>query len=423
MRLMAHVRRSSDGRFEVRIVVPKSLRSTIGKTNLTQRLGRLSKSEVNRRAAPVIERFQEQIEQARSGTFVARSDALTNAVTIAEATNQPTSMTVPLMALFDAYVAERQPSPATIKRWRRVINHLIDHLGHDDARRIGADDIIGWKEALAAKGASGRTIREVYLASAKVVFAWSVENRKLPTNPAIGISVRVPIRRRTRGPSFTPDEARTILSGALARDQGGISPEHALARRWIPWLCAYSGARVGEIAQMRGDDIVQIEGIWAMRITPEAGSTKNGRSRTVALHPHLVEQGLPEVARRAANRPIFFNPERGRGGSAGNAHHNKVGERLARWVRGLGVDDPHVQPNHGWRHLFKTSCRRAGIAPEVRDAIQGHAPRNVGEAYGEWPIDVLAEAIRLLPRFEVGPTTFEVVPTGGNEHHFVAPGR
>ena len=420
---MAHVRRSSDGRFEVRIVVPKALRSTIGKTNLTQRLGRLSRSEVNRRAAPVIERFQKQIEQARSGIVIVPAKLPANSATNLPAANQPAPMPLPLMALFDGYAAERQPSPATIKRWRRVMHHLIDHLGHDDARRIGADDIIGWKEALAAQGASGRTIREVYLASTKVVFAWSVENRKLPANPATGISVRVPIRRRTRGPSFTSAEAKTILYGALDRDQGGISPEHALARRWIPWLCAYSGARVGEVAQMRGDDILQIEGIWAMRITPEAGSTKNGRSRMVALHPHLVEQGLPDVARRAGSRPIFFDPARGRGGSAGNAHHNKVGERLARWVRELGVDDPHVQPNHGWRHLFKTNCRRAGIAPEVRDAIQGHAPRNVGEAYGEWPIDVLAEAIQLLPRFEVGPTTSEVVPAGGNEHHFVAPGR
>jgi integrase len=32
----------------------------------------------------------------------------------------------------------------------------------------------------------------------------------------------------------------------------------------VPWLCAYSGARVGEIAQMRGSDIIQMEGIWVM---------------------------------------------------------------------------------------------------------------------------------------------------------------
>jgi hypothetical protein len=48
---------------------------------------------------------------------------------------------------------------------------------------------------------------------------------------------------------------------------------------------------------------------------------------------------------------------------------------------------------------FKTLARRAGIAPEVRDALQGHAPRSEGEAYGEWPIEALADAIERIPRF------------------------
>ncbi|WP_371710974.1 DUF6538 domain-containing protein [Novosphingobium sp. BW1] len=67
MRLMTHVRRSSDGGFEVRIVVPPDLQSTVGKANLTKRLGRLSMLEANRRAAPVICHFQRVLEQARAG--------------------------------------------------------------------------------------------------------------------------------------------------------------------------------------------------------------------------------------------------------------------------------------------------------------------------------------------------------------------
>lgn len=402
MRLMTYVRRSSDGGFEVRIVVPADLRSTIGRTNLTRRLGPLSKSEANRLALPIIQQFHAQIERARSGESGAtpQTPAVAPVPAIMPCAPPPSS-TPKLMALFDGYLSERQPSPATIKRWRPVIAHLADHLGYDEPPRISTDDIIGWKEALTRQGVSGRTIREVYLAAAKAVFAWAVENRKLDANPAAGVSVRVPKRHRPRGPSFTSDEARTILSASLLKDQGKISPEHALARRWIPWMCAYSGARVGEIAQMRGCDILQIDGVWAMRITPEAGSTKSGEARAVPLHPHLVEQGLLQVAERAGAGPIFYDPKRGRGGSAGNAHHKKVGERLAGWVRDLGVDDPHVQPNHAWRHLFKTIARRAGIAPEVRDAIQGHAPCSVGEAYGDWPIDVLAAAVALIPRHQV----------------------
>jgi len=406
MRLMTHVRRTSDGGFEVRIIVPEKLRSAIGKSSLTKRLGRLSKSEANRLAAPIIDEFRTRIERARLGGLDAMPPpplAFVGAIAPVSSSLRRASPSK-LMELFDGYVRERQPAPSTIKRWRPVIAHLTGHLGHDDGGRVCADDIIRWKEALADQGVSGRTIREVYLTVSKVVFAWAVENRKLDTNPAAGVSVRVPKRVRSRGASFTSVEARTILLASLSHDQGRIAAEHALARRWIPWLCAYSGARVGEITQMRGTDIASIDGVWAMRITPEAGTTKSGQARIVPLHSHLLEQGVLKIAQGAGERPIFYDPARGRGGSAGNAHSKKVGERLAAWVREIGVDDPNVQPNHGWRHLFKTLARRAGIEPEVRDALQGHAPRSVGESYGEWPIDVLLRSIELLPRFEVGLT-------------------
>ncbi|WP_156348384.1 hypothetical protein [Sphingomonas sp. Leaf34] len=232
------------------------------------------------------------------------------------------------MALFDGYVRERQPSPATIKRWRPVIANLAHHLGHNEAPRVSADDTVDWKEALMDHGISGRTIRELYLAAAKVVFPWAVENRKLATNPATGFIVCVPKRVRSRGPSFTAMEVRTILSGSLVMDQGRVSPEHALARRWIPWMCAYSGARVGEIAQMRGSDIVEIDGVWAMRITPEAGSRKNGHSGIVAA-PTPTGAGSADDCPPSRGKPIIYDPERARGGLAGNAHHKKVGERMA----------------------------------------------------------------------------------------------
>ncbi|HUD90817.1 hypothetical protein [Sphingobium sp.] len=306
---------------------------------------------------------------------------------------------VKLMDLYDGYARERQPSPATMKRWRPVIASLISHLGHDDANLITADDIIGWKEALARDGIAGRTIREVYLAAIKVVLGWSVENRKIAVNPATDVTVRVPKTVRLRERGFSVIEARTILKASLERGFSRISEEHARARRWIPWICAYSGARVGEIGQLRGCDFSKVDGVWALRITPEAGSTKSGTARWVPIHDHLLEQGILEMVTRVGIGPLFFDPSRARGGSDGNPHAKKVGERLAKWVRELGVNDPHVQPNHSWRHLFKTIARRAGIDPAARDAIQGHAPRTVGEEYGDWPVDVLAKAISAFPRF------------------------
>jgi hypothetical protein len=69
-------------------------------------------------------------------------------------------------------------------------------------------------------------------------------------------------------------------------------------------------------------------------------------------------------------------------------------------VRGI-VSDKAVDPNHGWRHRFKTVCRKVGVEPEVRDYLQGHAPRSVAERYGEMPIKAQAGAIRRLPRYKI----------------------
>jgi integrase len=93
----------------------------------------------------------------------------------------------------------------------------------------------------------------------------------------------------------------------------------AACRRWVPWLCAYTGARVGELTQLRAGDVQARHGpagsIWVLHLTPDAGTIKTGRARAVPLHADLVRQGFPEFARRALaalgqDAPLFFKPPR-----------------------------------------------------------------------------------------------------------------
>lgn len=114
----------------------------------------------------------------------------------------------------------------------------------------------------------------------------------------------------------------------------------------MPWLCAYSGVPVGEITQLRRKDIRHDGGVPVFRITPEAGTVKTKRFRDVTIHPHLIEMGfLDYVGIRTGT--LFYDPSRGRGGYAANPFSKKVGERLAAWVRKLGITDVGVDPNHG----------------------------------------------------------------------------
>lgn len=308
-------------------------------------------------------------------------------------------------ALFDAYQAEAKTAASTEKKWRGIFAALVRFVGHDDMRGVTEDDVLRWKNALLADGASNKHVRNSHLAALKAVFNYAVANRIVPANPATGITVKATKRVRVRQQGFTEAEAITILLATMTEPPSRTTPEFAAARRWVPWLCAYSGARVNELTQLRADDVFQVESggekIWIMKISPEAGSVKSGAYRDVALHPHLVEQGFLKYVDTRRGKHLFYEPRRHRNGSAGNPQYKKVAERLAKWVREIGVDDPAVQPNHAWRHRFNSVCRDVRIDPDVRDLITGHVPRTVGEGYGDLWHHVQAREIARLPRYKV----------------------
>jgi integrase len=315
---------------------------------------------------------------------------------------------VAMLATFDAYAAAQRMTPGVRSEWRRNVERLIAFLGHDDAALLTTEQLRTWRDHLlqepSRKGGlrSPVTVRDKYITSVKAMLAWAVQEGKLATNVAAEVTVRVPKKAKLRERDFTPDEARAILEASLKPASPRLSPGYARALRWVPWLCAYTGGRVNEFSQMRGEDVQELEGIWTVRITPEAGTVKAKEARIVPLHPHLLDQGFLDMVKAVGPGPLFYDPAAVRVAGEGNRHVKKVGERLASWVRkDVGITDPAVQPNHGWRHTFKSLSYSAGIEERVADAIQGHAPSSTGRKYGRPPLTALNEAIRRIPRFEV----------------------
>jgi integrase len=236
----------------------------------------------------------------------------------------------------------------------------------------------------------------------KSLFGWAVSNRKLTSNPVTSITIKLGKQARLRGKGFTDDEVKAILSAALRLTQGGETAGTFAAKRWVPWLAAYTDARVGELAQLRKQDVAREGNHWTIRLTPEAGTIKTNEARTVVLHPHLVELGFPAFVEAAP------------------AGHLKDGDmlgplqglkyRLGEFSRSL-VGDPNVAPTHGWRHRFKTVGMEPGIPTRVLDAIQGHAPRTAAEGYGEVTTKTMAAAIERLPRVgSEGPRASRCTP-------------
>jgi len=155
-----------------------------------------------------------------------------------------------------------------------------------------------------------------------------------------GFRVTEPKRVRKRETdAFLPDEWITILRAASAIDT--LKTTFQGAQRWVPWLCAYSGARPREITQLRGKDMELRGQVHVMKLTPEAGTIKTNEPRTVPLNSHLIEQGFLDFVRSRGKGPLFYdlaaderpsdplNPKRPRSVS--------VRQKLAAWVRRLGV--------------------------------------------------------------------------------------
>lgn len=317
----------------------------------------------------------------------------------------PEAPAVSLRGLFKGWWAEAENagrSVSTKESYETAVEALVGFLGHDDAGRVSADDVVRFKEHLVTttnprteKPLSAKTIKDSYLAGVRRVFEWAVDNRKLSVNPAAGITMRVGKKARVRNSWFSREEINALLAQASSATRGRKEPLSRFeARRWVPWLCAYTGARVGEMVQLRKQDVRQIEGHWVLAITPEAITVKGNQGREVPVHPHLIEMGFLEFVRAAPVGFLFLWSGTDR--AAWRTAKNRMVEAARK-----AVPDPNIAPNHGWRHTFKTIGIEAGIAERVLDAICGHKPRTVGEQYGGVTVAAKAQAMGRFPRFEV----------------------
>ncbi len=301
----------------------------------------------------------------------------------------------------EAKAAGRKPS--TYESYSHTMKAFVAFLKHDDASRVTPTDVVAFKgHRLASinprtgKPISPKTVKDSDLAGLKAIFDWAVANKRMASNPAAGVTLRLSKPARLRSKGLTDEEALAILKAALQVGEGRARPETRAAKRWVPWICAYSGARVGEIAQLRKSDVRKEGEHWTVTITPEAGTVKTNEARSFPIHAHLVEQGFLEFVSKSAEGHLFLRP-----GNDGDVLgplqgvKNRLGE-LAR----KAIGDAKVAPSHGWRHRFKTVGREVGIEQRVLDAIQGHSARTQGESYGDVTMATMEAAMAKVPRYD-----------------------
>ena len=145
---------------------------------------------------------------------------------------------------------------------------------------------------------------------------------------------------------------------------------------WVPLMACFTGMRQSEIAQLDGDDIIQINDTWCIDVNDRGDKRlKNSNAkRIVPLHPMLLNAGLVEFAENRHGLKLFADvkPYSGKYG-------HQVSKEFAKYRAAIGVEGDG-QTFHGIRHSFITKLWSAGIPEAHTAAVVGHQ-RGERESY------------------------------------------
>jgi integrase len=178
---------------------------------------------------------------------------------------------------------------------------------------------------------------------------------------------------------WTDAELKLMYGHALFSDQIDMVPEwqgvKPIDGRALLSLLQHTGARIGEIAQLRRGDFQVRDGITTIRITAEAGTVKTKESeRTVPLAHHLLADPwfcswLASImdGKRADAVALSSMAGRARGPA----------DTAVQWFRqfraAVGLPAGALNGAHRFRHWIRSALAAKNVGVETADAITGHA--------------------------------------------------
>jgi integrase len=200
-----------------------------------------------------------------------------------------------------------------------------------------------------------------------------------------------------------------IYTGCQSEEYGSNKPGTEKPRRgrfWLPLLGLFTGARVGELAQLRVEDFKQTEAgthYFAIRKAHDWMSAKTPNAiRDVPVHEELIRLGLLD----------FVDEQRKKGEEQLFPEMLNIGDRTSKrfsalFSRFLIANDLKREglTFHSFRHTARQSLRRADLFREaghkadelIDDAFGWSKGQGMASRYGEdWPVDELVKLVALI---------------------------
>jgi len=187
-------------------------------------------------------------------------------------------------------------------------------------------------------------------------------------------------------------QAKVLSDDEFRRVLAVIShARHAARNRALIQLSHLAGLRVGEIATLTWDNLLEPNGEIARQFTLKAEHTKSGEARTVHVSARL--------ARELASYKGCITKEPGRKGpliasqKGGAFSANSLCQLMGRIYADAGINGA---TSHSGRRWFITKLAHAGISPKVIMTLAGHRHLTTTQRYIEVNDTMLANAVALV---------------------------
>jgi integrase len=345
-----------------------------------------------------------------------------------------------ILTLFDRYSAQRlaegKKRADTLAQDRKSVELLAEFVGSKRGlRSITVDDIRELRNLLATLPATYRKRKEYagmsvraaadharqtgampvnlitvnkHLSAMSALFSWAKREGFADQNPCDGLFYDVDKRKNPR-PPFDAKQLNEILHSPLFVGCRGDGKEYQPgsvkvrdSRFWIPLICLFTGARIGEIAQLHVTDLQQDGSHWIMHIRNDERTgqlTKSGQSRIVPIHSKLLAMGFVAFVRQQQERAqLDHNPklfpeltlnERGQNGRASRfwrTYLERIGVKQG--SDGFGA--------HSFRHGLADQLRLAGLYDHDIALVLGHKQSTVTSGYGRLRQGTVARLIEII---------------------------
>jgi len=268
--------------------------------------------------------------------------------------------TAKIEEVLEAYleaVTSRSLAPKTEWKYKADLEKLKEYCRQTSltlASRFTEEELYRYRRWLVEKDYADKTVQGAVVL-AKQAFKWAWRRGTLRDYHLARATF--PKAKAQPQPCFTTDQVEQLLGKAEGEEKLAIA------------LMAYAGLRIGEVEQLRWEDIRRRDGQAEMihvRRGGSGGSTKDKDERFVPVHPRIASL-LPSTARSGA---VFSS-----------ITERCLLKRLKELCTARGWENPRQYKLHSFRHHFASLCANHQVAYRKTLAWLGHSSSQMLDLY------------------------------------------